>query len=130
MPQLRRVAFHSGTFWYLRCPYHAKVIKTLEQSSRTMVSMMFSLSHSQVGGRFKRGAADAADHSGAITADQRIGDLAGAVRAIESVRWLRWICGLRHRLRKNVCVNGRKNVCANACAKNCLSKIERLNVPM
>src|SRR6476620_9789306 len=39
MPQLIIVTFHNGTFWYLRCPYHAKVIKILEISSRRMVIM-------------------------------------------------------------------------------------------
>jgi hypothetical protein len=31
------VTFHSGTFWYLRCPYQAKVIKMLEKINRTIV---------------------------------------------------------------------------------------------
>src|SRR5580765_8584206 len=39
MPQLIIVTFHSGTFWYLRCPYQAKVIKMLEINKRKMVIM-------------------------------------------------------------------------------------------
>jgi hypothetical protein len=54
--------------------------------SRTMVSIV-SLSNSEVRRRFKRRAADAADHCGAIAAGKRIIDLAGAIRAVERI-WL------------------------------------------
>jgi hypothetical protein len=42
-----------------------------------------SLSDSQIGRRFKRGAADAADDGGAVAADQRVRDFTRAVGAIE-----------------------------------------------
>ena len=31
------VTFHRGTFWYLRCPYHANVMKMLEKINKMMV---------------------------------------------------------------------------------------------
>jgi hypothetical protein len=92
IPQLTSVTFHSGTFWYFRCPYQAKVMKTLEISSRKIVSMRILLSHSQVGGRFKRRAADPADHRGTVAARKRVGDFTGAVRTIERV--IGRLCGL------------------------------------
>src|ERR1041385_217259 len=97
MPQLTSVTFHSGTSWYFRWPYHAKVMKMFEISSRTMVSMYVSvLSNSQIGGGFQRRAADAADYGGAVAADQRVSDFAGAVGAIERIRPLLEIFLLCH----------------------------------
>src|SRR3954464_8648971 len=40
IPQLMSVTFHNGTFWYLRCPYHANVMKMLEIRSRTIVIIL------------------------------------------------------------------------------------------
>jgi hypothetical protein len=39
MPQLARIAIHSGDSLYLRCPYQAKVMKMLEMVSKRMVCM-------------------------------------------------------------------------------------------
>ena len=36
MPQLAMITNHSGRSVYFRCPYQAKVMKTFEQSSRTI----------------------------------------------------------------------------------------------
>src|ERR1041385_697473 len=88
IPQLISVTFHSGTFWYLRWPYQAKVIKMLEIKRKIIVSMRGPLAHSQVRRRFQRSAANAADHGRAVSAGERIGDLASAVRTIKCVRCL------------------------------------------
>jgi hypothetical protein len=39
MPQLARIAIHSGALLYLRWPYHAKVMKMFETSSRIAAVM-------------------------------------------------------------------------------------------
>src|SRR3954464_10378382 len=39
MPQLMRMTLNSGALRYLRCPYQANVMKTLETSSSNTVSM-------------------------------------------------------------------------------------------
>ena len=39
MPQLTAIAVVSGALLYFRCPYQAKVMKMLENSSRTMGAM-------------------------------------------------------------------------------------------
>jgi hypothetical protein len=39
MPQLATITSHSGRSVNFRCPYQAKVMKTLEISSRTMGAM-------------------------------------------------------------------------------------------
>src|SRR6478752_6553996 len=39
MPQLASMTFHKGTSWYLRCPYHAKVMKIFEINRRRIVSI-------------------------------------------------------------------------------------------
>src|SRR5690348_15534985 len=36
MPQLAKITIHSGRWVNFRCPYQAKVMKTLEHSSRTI----------------------------------------------------------------------------------------------
>ena len=55
-----------------------------------------SLSHSQVGRRFQRRAAHAANHGRAVAAGERVSDFAGAVGAIKRVLRLRWIFWVSH----------------------------------
>src|SRR5436305_10242771 len=55
-----------------------------------------SLSHSQVGRRFQRRAAHAADHGRAVATGERVSDFAGAGGAIKRVMRLR--CGIFQRL--------------------------------
>ena len=56
-------------------------------------------SHTQIGGRFERSSADAADYRRAITTGKRIGDFTGAIRAVKRVVRLLWIYWLGHFVR-------------------------------